>query len=399
MFKKIESEFDNIVENKFLSRRSSLELVINEKCQNACKYCYRKYKHDNSNIFSLDAEIVKKHIYNLLDLFRQDSKEFFKNRSVELYGGDPLLNYKHSLDVIKIVDSFKPKTVTVPTNARLVSELSDYDIGVLLNSTETRISLSLSVDGLPNEHNRPLSKIGKMLVHDETINYEKLFKIARKYGCGFHPMLPFDSIDNWLSVVKFFLEKFGVVPYLLEIRHSLSDDDIMKAVVQLAKIRDYYESIDEKAVGMANTIRASVVPRGLGCSALTTITIMPNGDMPFCHRVIDPPWVYGNVNYGVDISKMISLTSVFDHRNVPSCFACPIRMECSGQCAGACYEYWGNPWMPIPSVCNYMRLKTYIFSLRYDDWKRTHKNKMDELKAVIEENMGSDVINKVLEKL
>lgn len=401
MFREIDDEFDGIIKNKFLNRRSSLELIISEKCQNACKYCYRKFKHNKSDVFSVDARTIEHHINSFLKLFKIDAKEFFEYRSVELYGGDPMIDFKNFKEIIEVVDKFKPKSISVPTNARLVSELNEHDIESLLNHVETRVSLSLSVDGMPNEKNRSLSKIGKMLDYDDTINYSKLIKTARKYGCGFHPMLPFDDYSKWFDTVKFFFENFNVVPYLLEIRHSLSKEESINAVIQLAKIRNYYEKIGEKAVQMANTIKSSIVPRGLGCSALTTITIMPNGDMPFCHRVIDKPWVYGNVNYGIDISKAISLTSVYDHRNVPDCFVCPIREMCSGQCAGACYEYWGSPWIPIPSVCDYMRLKAYIFSLRYNDWGMTIKNNCNSnlLKDMIIEKFGSETVNKIMEEI
>jgi radical SAM protein with 4Fe4S-binding SPASM domain len=398
MFRKIDENLHGIVKNKFLNRRTSMEIIINEKCQNNCKYCYRTYKHNRSSIFSVEPTIVENLMNNFLDLFNLTKEEFFKHRHIELYGGEPLLDYKHSMDIFRVVDKFKPKYISIPTNARLVSELSEYDVDRLLGSIETKIHLSLSVDGIPNEMNRPLSKIGKMLAYDDVINYEKLFKLAKKHGCGFHPMLPFDSISRWFDTVKFFFDSFGIVPYLLEIRHSLSKEDSIEAVVQLCKIRNFYEKLGDKAVGLANTIKASIVPRGLGCSALTALTIMPNGDMPFCHRVIDPPWVYGNVFHGVDISKMISLTSVYDHRNVPDCFVCPIREYCSGQCAGSCYEYWGSPWIPIPSVCDYMRLKHYIFSMKYNDWKQmTDKKVMSRLKDLCVNKFGENSIKYILE--
>jgi radical SAM protein with 4Fe4S-binding SPASM domain len=399
MFRQIDEELRDVVERKFLNRRTSLELIISEKCQNACKYCYRRFKHDKSSIFTVEPSVVEKHIENFLKLFNYSNpEEFFGSRHVELYGGDPLLSYKQSMDVFEVVDKFKPKFISIPTNARLVSELSEYDIEKLLNHVETPVHLSLSVDGMPSEGNRPLSKIGKMLDYENIINYNHLYKMALKYNFGFHPMLYFDTVEKWFDTVKYFYENFKIVPYLLEIRHSLNKEVAIEAVIQLLKIREYYQKINERAVEMSNTIRASIVPRGLGCSALTTITIMPNGDMPFCHRVIDSPWVYGNVNYGVDVSKMISMTSVYDHRNVPECFACPIRDMCSGQCGGACYEYWGSPWIPIPSVCDYIKLKAYVFSLKYDDWYRCVEKNKDELKSDVIKVYGEEAIQYIMKE-
>jgi len=396
MFKPIDDYTKKIFDKKVLSRTTSLELIINEKCQNNCKYCYRTFKHNRSSLFSLEPENVKVIIDNFLNIIQED-KSFFNDRTIELYGGDPMLDYHHTREVFKIVDEYKPKLVTIPTNARLVSELTDYDIQKLFEGIETKIRLSLSVDGMPSENNRPLSKIGKMLGYNEKINYEKLNKVSKKYGYGFHPMLSFERIDSWLETIKFFWEEMNVIPYLLEVRHSLSKEDSIKAVSELMKIRDFYQSIDEKAVEMSNTLRASQVPRGLGCSALTTMCIMPNGDIPFCHRLVDPPWVFGNVHYGMDITKAISLTSIYNHRNLPECMICPIRIYCSGQCQGACYEYWGDPWIPIPSICDFNRLKAYIFSTRYEDWFNSLRNYNDKLKDSVTKAFGDDIVKRMME--
>ena len=399
MLRYLNKDTKKLFDTKFLSRTTGLELVINEKCQNACTYCYRTYKHNTSDVFSLEPNVVEIMMKKFFDLIQEDGKEFLKGRTLELYGGDPLINYIQIKEIFKIVDEYKPKSIVIPTNARLISELSTYDLESLFHGIETPISMSLSVDGDINDNQRPLSKIGKMLSYDEKINYDKLFQAAKKYGWGYHPMLSFKHINKWFDTIKTFMTEYGIVPYLLEVRHSLSKENSIEAVIQLAKIRDYYTSIDEKAIEMANTIRASQVPRGLGCSALTTVAIMPNGDLPFCHRVVDKPWVYGNVNYGLDITKAISLHTIYDHRNVPECFICPIRKECSGQCQGACYEYWGDPWIPIPSVCDFIRLKAYIFSLRYDDWKQMIRPKLDKLEESIKESFTKDNIKHIMDSI
>jgi radical SAM protein with 4Fe4S-binding SPASM domain len=387
MFRKLDSNTKQLFDKKVLNKTTSLELVISEKCQNNCKYCYRTYKHDTSNIFSLEPSIVKSHIDKFLDII-QDDGTFFNQRSIELYGGDPLLDYQKAIEILKIVDTYKPDFVVLATNARLLSELTDHDIDNFINSIDTKIHCSLSVDGDPSETNRPLSKIGKMLGYNEKIDYKRLLKISRKYNFGFHPMLSFTNSDKWLDTVKFFFHEMGLVPYLLEVRHALSKEDAVKSVGNLKRIRLFYENEFKDnpdqakfCIKKSNTLRCSIIPRGLGCSALTTLHIMPNGDMPFCHRLVDPPWVYGNVNYGFDISKVVSFTSIYNHRNLPECIICPIRDQCSGQCQGACYEYWGDPWMTIPSVCDYTRLKFYVFlkSFPNSSWAGiTKKGKLEK---------------------
>ena len=404
---RLSNEVKNMLKNKVFSRISSIELVTSEKCQNDCSYCYRTNKHNKSSFYAMNGQRAHNLLRRFLNLFELDD-EFFQDRSMELFGGDGLLDYKLSLEVLKVLNSFKPKNISIPTNGRLVSELAEYDVVKLLSSCDnTNLSLSLSVDGTLGSDTRKLSKIGHMLGYEEKINYDKLFKLAKKYEWGYHPMLPFNESDRWIEVVKFFYESYGVVPYLLEIRHPLAKEDIIKSVKNLVLVRDFYESIlkdyddkdKNKILSRANTIRASQCPRGIGCSGLTTLNIMPNGDLPFCHRVIDPPWVMGNVDdFNFDISKLVNFRAGYDHRNHPICMACPIRKTCSGLCQGACYEYWGDPFMPIRSICNYILLKNWVFSRIYNDWKAMLETSIDEslLEKEVYKIFSKDVINSLI---
>ena len=96
---------------------------------------------------------------------------------------------------------------------------------------------------------------------------------------------------------------------------------------------------------------------------------MPDGSLPFCHRLIDKPWVYGNLaTKQFDISKAINFISGYHHSNHPECIKCPVRNLCHGQCVGASYEYWGDPWTPIHAICDYIICKNFVLSRIFDDW-------------------------------
>jgi len=399
-------EYPKAIEEKILNRISGIELVVSEKCQNNCKYCYRVKKHNASPITYITPSKARLLLNNFLETFKIDVG-FYSSRCGELFGGDAGVNYQYLKEIIHImISEFKFRNVVIPTNARLLQELAQPDLIDLLEAGENRVSFSLSVDGSPQDAQRSLSKFGKMLSYDEKINYQKLVAMAKKYHFGFHPMLTFESISTWLDTVKSFFD-MGIVPYLLEVRHPLMKDNAIDAVKTLGKIRQFLEPrIDKQTLRQSNTLSMSIVPRGLGCSALTTISIMPNGDLPFCHRVVDPPWVKGNVlEKTINFSKMISETSIYNHRNHPLCMACVIRDLCAGQCAGASYEYWGDPWIPIESICNFQRLKTYIFAEIFDDWKNIydshnqHSIEKDTLKNTVENTYGADTINKLLSEL
>jgi len=383
---------DKVIENKILNRLTSIEFVVSEKCQNNCEYCYRVKKHNNSVVNYINPEIIHVFLNNFLQLFKLE-KSYFKTISTELFGGDALLDYANCKKIIDIcLNDYKFNFITIPTNARLVQELNEYDLKELL---QERVLLSLSVDGYPADSQRQLSKYGKMLAYNEKINYEKLIKLSKKYRTGFHPMFSFKHPETWVDTFEFFLS-YEIYPYLLEVRHPISKEQSIECVTQLARIRNRVNK-KYKQNRALNTIFASTVPRGLGCSALTTLTIMPNGDVPFCHRVVDPPWVSLNLlTKEWDIAKHVSFMSGFHHSNHPVCMQCSLRQVCSGQCSGANYEYWGDPWLPINSICNYAYLKYFIFMQLFEDWKKLQDRvDYDKLKKQVYLIYTEDEINKI----
>jgi len=390
-------------QKKVLNRIHSIELVISEKCQNACTYCYRNRLHKKSNIITVNPKTIEIFIKNLYELF----PELTKIERFELFGGEPFLDYSHIFSIFEILNKFDNiKKVVVPTNGRLLLSLNKIDREKLLNSWNFEVGISMSIDGINGQRN--LSNFGRMLGYEEIEENDEFFKnlrdLQKEIGFGVHPMLYFGNNQNWVEQVKKWVEH-GFIPYLLEIRHPLSNDEILDSVKNLVFVANYiFKNVDKKHHKRFNTIFPIKVPRGLGCSALTTITIMPNGDIPFCHRVIEPPYVMGNVlTKQIDYSKFVNYKT-FDHRNNPECVGCPIRKICSGQCLGAAYEYYrGYPWLNIPSICQYNLLKYYVFSEFFEIWNNflieNRVNKKDILKALKRNNTIKEKMGKMMKEI
>jgi len=383
---------DNIqclLNDKFLNRIISIEYVVTQKCQNECVYCYRRFLHHSSKEIFVPPERIRIFTENLIQMFNL-SKDFFTKRQAELFGGEPMLDLDHFNEVLKVIQSYRYKRILVPTNGRLVSVSRLSVIEKILKENQN-LFLSFSVDSPYQDKNRPLSKFGILNNYPEEIDYDKLFYIAKKYKFGFHPMLYLETASEWFNTFKFFFDH-GVIPYLLEVRHPSSKNNMIEGVKQLIKIRQFLDDVELpfEQKRHTNTVYPSTVPRGLGCSALTSISISPNGDVPFCHRLSDKPYIKMNLmDKTFDLDKIIMWTSAFDFRNHPKCVSCPIRNLCSGPCIGMNYEYWGNPWLPYNEFCLYTKLKIYSMSLYFDDWKKellksfTDKKQYDILETEI----------------
>ncbi len=385
--------------NKYLNRISSIEFVISEKCQNACKYCYRVQHHNKSKISHITIEDFKLIINNLKHMFGND---ILQNRTIELFGGDPVLNYDILINIFEILKLNEIDHVVLPTNARLIQELTFNDIRKLIKSLKSKVFFSLSVDSPHMDNNRQLSKYGKMLCYNIDIDYDYIFKLTKQFPniFSFHPMLSFNSISNWKKTVDFFYNKFKHIPYLLEVRHALSKSQSIEAVQKLIEIRQFGKTLPEykEITNFANSISPSICPRGLGCSALTTLCIMPNGNIPFCHRLIESPYVFGNIfKQQFNKEMAISYTSLFDFKNLTSCINCNIRTICPGQCLGANFEYWGDAFIMNPTICDFFKLKMYGMMKNFKSFKNAYSrhinfdNLLYELKLIF----GDDIDDKI----
>lgn len=392
---------NKIFHNKYLNRISAIELIISEKCQNECMYCYRVKHHNKSKMIHATLEDLKIQLKNIDKMF---GSEILKTRRVELFGGDPVLNYDILSELFTFMSNNYPGIdIILPTNSKLIQELTFNDIDKLIKRGKNNsIFFSLSVDGPYSDDNRKLSKFGVMNCYNPTVDYDHIKRILERFKgrFGLHPMLHFKSTDNWLKTVKFFYKQFNHIPYLLEVRHSLTKEEGINAVQQLIAIRKYVKSLDKyKDIEAGNTITSSICPRGLGCSALTTMCIMPNGDIPFCHRLVEKPFVYGNI-YKEQFNKemAISYTSLFDFRNLALCMECVLRKVCVAQCLGANFEYWGDPFIMNPSICDYFKLKYYAMIKNFKIWKKSYDKRYintNKLQIIVKRIYGDDIDDKI----
>ena len=373
---------DKLVKKKVINRITSIELVVSEKCQNACKYCYRVRYHNRSNIITVPVNRLRLVLSNTFSML----PDLEKVKDYELFGGDALIDYKYALDLFSFLEDLQIESVMIPTNFRLLYSLPAKDVERLLKRPY-KIGISISVDG--DIEQRPLSKFGRMMDFPEKMSLNRIKTIAANIGAGFHPMLSFKNSDKWLDQVKLFIDR-GIAPYLLEVRHPLSYKDILLAIEQICKIRKFLEQRFKDNLKKFNALTPSRTPRGLGCSALTTFTIMPNGDYPFCHRLVEPSFIFGNA-FCKELNKDKAISYfMYDHRNSLHCIPCAYRIFCSAGCNGAQYEYWrGNAWEPIPSVCQYFMGKYYVMTYLFEeDWGRDLGPYTKVAKDQIEEKYG-----------
>ncbi len=357
-----------------------LELIINSKCNLACKYCYFN-RYGEKLIPSCPDEVILKNTDILLKFLRERKlvPEF------EIFSGEPLVQ-KIGFQVIeKIVDAYKDSRVKpriiVPTNGTfLLSKRLTKKVEELLEKGKRngiKIILSFSIDGKYCEANRPFKNRKKDPRDDKY--FEKCFKFAKKYGFGFHPMIYSERIEKWKENFLWFQEnfkRFKLPPtslYLLEVRN---EEWTPRQIVELMKFLNFLVKWAWKECGENkekflnflfkkkgfNILQGPLITwgRGIGCSIQSTITVRLS-DLAIvpCHRTSYPPFIAGY--FRVKNGKIVGIKAhnpelfiaimTFDAKTQPMCETCLLKELCSFGCLGAQYETTGSLFTPIPTVC------------------------------------------------
>lgn len=376
---------------------SNLELMLTSKCNLNCKYCYYNDKTAfgeklNPSYISTPDNILS-NTDALLNWLEYNEAVPSK---IELFGGEVLIQ-NTSFEIIEkcinFYDKFNKKgTITIPTNMSfLKSDKKTNKIIELKKKTKSKnigFGLSASVDGKYMDYiNRPFGFSDKqhLLYSDEY--YNKIFQFAKDYGCGFHPMIYHNNIDQWKKNFDWFQEKFEEfgLPwnniYLLEVRNQGWTKKTVKSYMDFYKyVLDFalnkldgnkdkfikafilngckkYKSINK--MNMFNN--TGKIGRGIGCSMQTTLPVrMGDLTVSSCHRqsydMFNGFKFLKNENNEIDDIEPLNLeyymaTISTDRINWPYCESCMINNICMSGCLGAQYEAMGDPFTPIPSVC------------------------------------------------
>jgi radical SAM protein with 4Fe4S-binding SPASM domain len=414
---------------------NSIEYIISPDCNLSCNYCYVARHKDGlypPNIRK--AKDIKKHGLMINDwIVENEYKPHF-----ELFSGEATLHQSTFDIAYDIMDrvTYADTVISIPTNftwllndkmTKKVEDLMDKSI-----NSRAKVSLSASFDGWYCEPNRPFAgnhldggkqdslgiwnwNKGKTYKDPRLYSedyYSKVFEFTNKYGNGFHPMIYSENIDKWKDNWLWFQEQFKKYNisfaniYLLEVRNPEWSAEQCKQFEEFCRFLvhwtfDYFNKdisafMDFVIRGKAFNLLTSIIAktgRGIGCSIQSTL-MCRLGDLAIvpCHRTS-----YDHLNFGkfnVQNDKIVGFKSQniehmiheysFDAKAQPYCEQCPINDICPHGCLGAQYEVFGDPYIPIPTVCRmehaklrglikgYMETETLmpIYYRLPDDYKR-----------------------------
>lgn len=383
---------------------SRLELMVTADCNLGCKYCYihrhgkKLYKPEIR-----EHDLLRKNLDIVLDWLIENNY----TPEVDFFSGSPL-SQEITLELLeKIYERYKevPKekripSIVIPTNFTFI--LSDElikrveDLIEKFRNIGISMLLSASIEGKYMEQNRPfrfnqprdrgLFLPEKDLRNDEY--YDKVFRFAKKHNCGFHPMVYSNDIHLWQKNFLWFQDMFRKheIPYyniyLLEVRNIEWTDEQIRDYLYFVEFlirwtwkeickEDKNKFMDFMIKRRGYNILVSTLfrkARGTTCS-LQTMFYIRLGDLKIipCHRQCYDGYEFGK--FIIKNDKIIGIEAINtemaigifsnESKNQPYCVDCIIKEICPSGCLGSQLESNGDPFTPIPTVCELYHKKIY----------------------------------------
>jgi len=392
--------------DKKITYPTGLELYIKKACNLECKYCYLANFGDElyptalekgtlvlDNLRMLLAYLKEQDLFpHSLDIFAGEffSYSDYPEMLTEIYN---YVSYAHSIGI---------KVATImPTNATWVmSDLKLEDIYKWKAKFDKvgGLFFSFSVDGLAVDNVVRPFRNGSQYTEDF---YERLFKVARDLGAGFHPMVDHLSISKWKENFEWWLDNVSRIDgtgkkealkriYLLEVRNPVWTEaelkdfkEFMRYIIFRAfELYDYNlsEFFEEFIKGRLLNITGGVIAshgRGIGCSMQSNLHIRL-GDLAIvnCHRTsydgynggyyeIKDGCLTGEIK--VENPILYISTKKFNTKNTPACMDCSISQLCGEYCIGANFEINKDFFLPIEKVCQLEYLKVFSIISAYKE--------------------------------
>ena len=376
----------------------TLELFLSPLCNLRCKYCYLA-RHKELCPIVRPEKIVQ----NSKLLIKWLKEQSF-SPAIEIFSGEPLVKSWTFPILEEILKQLDKPYVIVPTNGTFIKDKQTTEkIRQLLriyHESGGRIFLSFSIDGPFLQENRPPIKFSYA-------DYLQLFAIAKEWKYGFHPMIYSAGIEKWIYNFKWFIgmmKKTGISPmhlYLLEVRNP---EWSMRQCLYMAKFSNFLAKYllcrDRKFFEETRgfnffSLYYSRVGRGIGCSIQSTLHVrVPDLAIVPCHRLAYRHLITAHLklpNFKIEPWNVPFFFAIqgYNLKHAPFCESCLLRPICPGGCLGAQYEVFGDPFIPIPTVCLMEHAKALGFLTALEDLDKFHSfvDVIPEEKRIAFENL------------
>lgn len=322
-----------------------LYILLTEKCNFACDYCFIERHMDQAKTHVMTKEIALKALDFYASQISKDPDLFEEEKNILFYGGEPLSNYEVLKFTAQKIQEYiasgklpKKTNVSMVTNGAFITE----EIAKELKSLN--VSFSISLDGATPQANACRKYHNGKPAYDDII---KGLENAKTAGCecGLSVTLSQEALKegNLLfdMIDKYQIKSIGFNILLTDSVYSVPEQyfvDVSQFIVDAFKIfreKGVYED------RIMRKVKAFVEHRlhFQDCAAEggNQLVIAPDGEVGICHGYLSTreTFVTNVDNYDFDITQDPIFLD-WNKRtpfNMPQCQDCMALGVCGGGCA------------------------------------------------------------------
>ena len=291
-----DANYDDFILNAILNGipmpyPSILYLIMTEKCNFACDYCFIERYMDQKKTNVMTKEIAKKAIDFYVNQVHLDMNRFDEKKEVLFYGGEPLANFevvKYSTNLIHqyMEEGKLPKNIgfSMVTNGTFIND----DIAKQLN--ELGISFSISLDGATEQANLCRK------YHDGRNGYNDIIRgleTAKNNGCdvGLSMTLSQEALKEGNKIFdlikKYDIKSIGFNILLTDKAYSVPEEyfvNVSKFIIDAFKVFRKESVYEDRVMRKVKAfVEHNLHIQDCAAEGGNQLVIAPNGDIGICH--------------------------------------------------------------------------------------------------------------------
>ena len=356
-------------------RIEKMELVLTERCNFACHYCFLG-NHGQGR--DMSAEVAEEAIKYCLDRLPEG-----RDLCIVLFGGEPLMALpliKHIVEFVKVTAKPGQKVMyDCTSNGSLITEEVAHYLA------ENGIKVLLSLDGKDEAHDlHRCFRDGSPTFNAVMAGFQNL----RKYQSWVGARVTFSpETVHCLADDIIWLNQNGFCQFIIGIASGVEWPEEKLALIepQMLKLAEYYRDIHVEG---RLPLRITDFEDGLdalekrhtglwGCGAArSTVSVIPDGTIYPCSRfssLFNCKGAYpcGNVKDGV--ANFAALHDLQDGRGLVRypCYRCEYSNLCSGSCPAVNLEAMDSIYVTDPVSCAFVKVKIELHK-QMPDLHRVH---------------------------